>query len=147
MLKTRKMTIEDVDRVHEIEVQSFQTPWTKEAFHNEIVSNTLAEYIVLLYEDRIIGYGGMWLIVDEIHITNVALATDFRGKGYSKALIRALIQYGQEHQFKHMTLEVRESNHVAIALYEQFGFESVGKRPKYYIDTGEDALVMWKELK
>jgi len=147
MLTTRKMTLEDVDRIYEIEVQSFKTPWTKEAFHNEIVSNTLAEYIVLLYDAHIIGYGGMWLIMDEIHITNVALATDYRGKGYSKVLISALIQFGVESRFNHMTLEVRESNLVAIALYEQFGFVSVGKRPKYYIDTGEDALVMWKELK
>ena len=141
------MTIEDVERVYEIEVESFKTPWTKEAFQNEIIINTLAEYIVLLYDDQIIGYGGMWLIVDEIHITNIALATEFRGKGYSKVLIDALIQFGQEKQFEHMTLEVRESNQVAISLYEQFGFVSVGKRPKYYIDTGEDALVMWKELK
>lgn len=147
MLKTRRMTIEDVERVYEIEVESFKTPWTKEAFQNEIIINTLAEYIVLLYDDQIIGYGGMWLIVDEIHITNIALATEFRGKGYSKVLIDALIQFGQEKQFEHMTLEVRESNQVAISLYEQFGFVSVGKRPKYYIDTGEDALVMWKELK
>ncbi len=147
MLKTRRMTIEDVERVYEIEVESFKTPWTKEAFQNEITVNTLAEYIVLLYDDQIIGYGGMWLIVDEIHITNIALAIEFRGKGYSKVLIDALIQFGQEKQFENMTLEVRESNQVAISLYEQFGFVSVGKRPKYYIDTGEDALVMWKELK
>ncbi len=146
MVKTRKMTIEDIGRVFEIEVQSFKTPWTKEAFHAEIVENTLAEYIVLTFEDFVIGYGGMWLVMDEMHITNVALATDFRGKGYSKVLIRAMIQFGHDKKFNHMTLEVREGNYVAIALYEQFGFVSVGKRPKYYVDTGEDALVMWKEL-
>ena len=146
MVKTRKMTVEDIGRVFEIEAQSFKTPWTKEAFHTEIVENTLAEYIVLTYEDFVIGYGGMWLIMDEMHITNVALATDFRGKGYSKVLISAMIRFGQDKKFNHMTLEVREGNSVAIALYEQFGFVRVGKRPKYYVDTGEDALVMWKEL-
>jgi len=146
MLKTRKMTIDDVDRVFEIEGQSFKTPWSKAAFHNEMMENTLAEYIVLLDDDFIIGYGGMWLIVDEIHITNIAIAIEYRGKGYSKVLIRALIEFGLERPFNHMTLEVRESNYIAIALYEQFGFVSVGKRPKYYTDTNEDALVMWKEL-
>ena len=89
----------------------------------------------------------MWLIMDEIHITNIAIDPPFRGKGYSKALMEALINFGQGNGYHHMTLEVRVSNHVAIALYEKIGFTSVGKRPKYYIDTGEDALVMWKEIK
>ncbi len=146
MLKTRNMTLEDVDRVCEIEAESFQTPWTKEAFQNEIVDNTLAEYLVLLYDEAVIGFGGMWLVLDEIHITNIALARDFRGKGYSKVLVAALIEFAQENTFKHMTLEVRVNNEIAINLYEQFGFVGVGKRPKYYVDTGEDALVMWKEV-
>lgn len=143
---TRKMTVEDIDRVYEIETQSFKTPWTKDAFYKEIVENTLAEYLVLTLNDEVIGYGGMWLIMDEIHITNIALAPENRGKGYSSVLVAALIKFGKERRFNHMTLEVRVSNHVAISLYEKFGFVGVGKRPKYYVDSGEDALVMWKEL-
>lgn len=146
MLTIRKMTELDVDAVFDIEVHSFKTPWSKDAFYKEMTENALAEYIVICEEDRIVGFGGMWLIIDEIHITNIAIAPNERGKGYSKPLVQAMIDFATERRFKHMTLEVRVSNAIAIALYEQFGFVSVGKRPKYYIDTGEDALVMWKEL-
>ena len=146
MVKTRKMTVEDIDRVFEIESQSFKTPWSKESFYTEVKKNTLATYLVLTLDEVVIGFGGMWLIMDEIHITNVAVAPEHRGQGYSKTLINDMIKYAKEKGFQHMTLEVRVSNSVAIALYEKFGFESVGVRPKYYVDTGEDALVMWKSL-
>lgn len=146
MVKTRKMTVEDIDRVFEIESQSFKTPWSKESFYTEVKENTLATYLVLTLDEVVIGFGGMWLIMDEIHITNVAVAPEHRGQGYSKTLINDMIKYAKEKGFQHMTLEVRVSNSVAIALYEKFGFESVGVRPKYYVDTGEDALVMWKSL-
>ncbi len=146
MVKTRKMTVEDIDRVFEIESQSFKTPWSKESFYTEVKENTLATYLVLTLDEVVIGFGGMWLIMDEIHITNVAVAPEHRGQGYSKTLITDMIKYAKEKGFQHMTLEVRVSNSVAIALYEKFGFESVGVRPKYYVDTGEDALVMWKSL-
>lgn len=146
MVKTRKMTVEDIDRVFEIESQSFKTPWSKESFYTEVKENTLATYLVLTLDEAVIGFGGMWLIMDEIHITNVAVAPEHRGQGYSKTLITDMIRYAKEKGFQHMTLEVRVSNAVAIALYEKFGFEGVGVRPKYYVDTGEDALVMWKAL-
>ena len=146
MLKTRKMTVEDIDRVFEIESQSFKTPWSKESFYTEVKENTLATYLVLTLDETVIGFGGMWLIMDEIHITNVAVAPEHRGQGYSKTLITDMIRYAKEKGFQHMTLEVRVSNAVAIALYEKFGFEGSGIRPKYYVDTGEDALVMWKAL-
>lgn len=146
MVKTRKMTVEDIDRVFEIESKSFKTPWSKESFYTEVKENTLATYLVLTLDEVVIGFGGMWLIMDEIHITNVAVSPEHRGQGYSKTLINDMIKYAKEKGFQHMTLEVRVSNSVAIALYEKFGFESVGVRPKYYVDTGEDALVMWKSL-
>lgn len=146
MVKTRKMTVEDIDRVFEIESQSFKTPWSKESFYTEVKENTLATYLVLTLDETVIGFGGMWLIMDEIHITNVAVAPEHRGQGYSKTLITDMIRYAKEKGFQHMTLEVRVSNAVAIALYEKFGFEGAGIRPKYYVDTGEDALVMWKAL-
>lgn len=142
----RKMTLEDIDDVYAIEVSSFTTPWTKDAFYKELVENTLAAYFVVEDENKLVAYGGMWQIMDELHITNIAVAKGSRGKGYSKVLMDGLIDYGKKYAFKHMTLEVRQSNNVAIALYEKYGFESVGIRPKYYMDTNEDALVMWKEL-
>jgi ribosomal-protein-alanine N-acetyltransferase len=142
----RKMTLEDIDDVYAIEVSSFTTPWTKDAFYKELVENTLAAYFVVKDDDQLVAYGGMWQIMDELHITNIAVAIGSRGKGYSKVLMDGLMDYGKKYSFKHMTLEVRQSNIVAIALYEKYGFESVGIRPKYYMDTNEDALVMWKEL-
>jgi len=108
--------------------------------------NTLAAYFVVEDENQLVAYGGMWQIMDELHITNIAVDIGERGKGYSKVLMDGLIDYGKKYAFKHMTLEVRQSNKIAIALYEKYGFESVGIRPKYYMDTNEDALVMWKEL-
>ncbi len=143
---TRRMVREDIDDVYAIEEASFKTPWTRQAFEQEIVSNTLAIYFVIETQGEVVGYGGMWMVVDELHITNVAIKPAFRGKGYSKHLMHALIAYGQNNRFSHMTLEVREHNQVAISLYEKLGFIIAGKRPKYYFDTGEDAFVMWKEL-
>lgn len=142
----RKMTVEDIDEVYAIEVSSFTTPWTKDAFYKELIENTLAAYFVVEVDEQMVAYGGMWQIMDELHITNIAVAKGSRGKGYSKVLMDGLIDYGKKYAFKHMTLEVRQSNNVAIALYEKYGFKSVGIRPKYYMDTNEDALVMWKEL-
>lgn len=143
---TRRMVHEDIDAVYAIEEASFKTPWTRNAFEDEIVKNTLAIYYVVESEGHVVGYGGMWMVMDELHITNVAIEPAHRGKGLSKKIMHALIDYGQSNRFSHMTLEVREHNQVAISLYEKLGFIIAGKRPKYYFDTGEDAFVMWKEL-
>lgn len=145
-VKVRKMVLNDVDAVYDIEVASFTTPWTKEAFENEIAKNQLAIYFVVSEAERIVGYVGMWTIVDELHITNVAIAPEFRGKGYSNALIQHVLEYALEHGFVAITLEVRASNKVAISLYEKYMFVATGIRKGYYQDTGEDAVVMWREF-
>lgn len=145
-LITRQMVLEDIEAVYTIEAVSFKTPWTRQAFKQELTENTRAVYFVVETQGEILGYGGMWMVIDELHITNVAIKPEFRGKGLSKHLMHALIDYGQKNRFSHMTLEVREHNHIAIALYEKLGFIIAGKRPKYYLDSGEDAFVMWKEL-
>lgn len=142
----RRMTSEDIGPVYRIEEASFQTPWTMEAFEKEINENALAIYHVMELDGEVIGYGGMWSVMDELHITNFAVLPAFRGRGYAHVLMKALIDYGTLHGFKYMTLEVRRGNAVAISLYEKHGFEGIGYRPKYYVDSGEDALVMWKEL-
>ncbi len=145
-MRVRKMTKDDVDAVYEIEVATFANPWTKESIAQEVVENLMAVYMVIEVDERVIGYAGMWTVVDELHITNVAVSKAYQGLGYGKALMDALIDYGRAHGFLHMTLEVRVSNARAIKLYEAYGFIGVGTRPKYYIDNDEDALVMWKEL-
>jgi ribosomal-protein-alanine N-acetyltransferase len=151
MLEIRRMCESDIDAVYAIETACFHSPWSKASFEGEL-KNTLAVYFVLVESEpefeseQIVGYGGMWTIIDELHITNVAVLPSHRGKGYGNRLMEAMIQYGKDNGYVQMTLEVRVGNQPAIALYEKFGFVSVGTRPGYYVDTGEDACIMWKEL-
>lgn len=142
----RKMVVEDLDDIMEIEAASFSVPWSRNAFENELSTNMLAVYYVAVLGGRCVGYAGMWHVMDELHITNVAVHPDFRGHHISNGLMDALIGFSEGDAYVGMTLEVRESNRVARNLYEKYGFEILGKRTKYYTDNGEDALVMWKEL-
>ncbi len=146
-IEIRKMTLEDIDKVLFIERQSFTTPWSKEAMEREIKSNELARYIVAVKDNEVVGYGGFWLIVDEGHITNIAVDEEYRGLGIGNILVEGLIDFGYEANCEAMTLEVRESNVVAQNLYEKYGFVAVGIRPKYYTDDDENAIIMWKKMK
>ncbi|MBI9011275.1 MAG: ribosomal protein S18-alanine N-acetyltransferase [Clostridiales bacterium] len=142
----RSMTVGDLDQVMLLELACFSVPWTKEAFESELLKNQLAHYIVIEEDNEIIGYGGVWYIMDEGHITNVAIHPEHRKKGLGKKLVQGMIDAAISHEINHMTLEVRKSNVAAIALYEHMGFEVAGVRPKYYTDNNEDALIMWVEL-
>ena len=142
----RPMTILDVDAVHRIEELCFPSPWSRESFLKEMRDNHLARYFVYEEEGKIIGYAGVWLIEDEGHITNVAVEPGHRGKGIGKELIVMMIEMLKGKRILRLTLEVRESNHVAIALYHSLGFEIYGRRKNYYQKENEDALVMWKSL-
>lgn len=142
----RSMTVGDLDQVMLLELACFSVPWTKQAFESELVNNQLAHYIVIEEDNQIIGYGGVWYIMDEGHITNVAIHPQHRKRGLGKTLVKGMISDAMHHQIKHMTLEVRKSNIAAITLYERMGFETAGVRPKYYTDNNEDALIMWIEL-
>lgn len=143
----RKMIIEDIDGVLDVEKKSFTTPWSKDAFISEIKKNMLADYIVAEKDNKIVGYGGVWFIVDEGHITNIATHPEVRGQGIGNVIVENIISMCREKDMERMTLEVRKSNEVAQSLYKKYGFESCGVRPKYYSDTKEDAVIMWKELK
>ncbi len=92
------------------------------------------------------GYIGMWLIVDEGHITNLAVHPAYRRRGIGRLLLKSLIQAGKRYGLRRLTLEVRRSNLAAQKLYMEFGFTTVGVRSRYYLDNHEDALIMWKEL-
>ncbi|MBP3965629.1 MULTISPECIES: ribosomal protein S18-alanine N-acetyltransferase [Paenibacillus] len=142
----RLMTMSDVKTIVAIEQESFTSPWTEEAFVNELTNNHFARYMVMDYEGEVIGYGGMWTIMDEAHVTNVAVREQYRGRGLGEMLMvelqRAAVMFGA----KRMTLEVRVSNEVAQRLYRKLGFEPSGVRPGYYSDNKEDALIMWAEL-
>lgn len=142
----RSMRMEDIPEIVEVELESFTAPWTPEAFRQELKYNQNAHYIVMLHEGRIIGYAGMWLIIDEAHITNVAIREKYRGKKLGRKLLRHLIDSALLLGAERMTLEVRVSNRIAQSLYERFGFRPVGIRKGYYSDNHEDALIMWADI-
>jgi len=100
--------------------------------------------VVAKSDDVIVGFGGTWIIIDESHITNIAVHPSFRGLGIGELILKSLIDLGKPHFISSMTLEVRASNVVAISLYNKFGFKEEGRRKRYYEDNGEDALILWK---
>lgn len=136
----------DVDAVLKVENEAFTTPWSRAAFEAETSDNELAYYLVVDVGGAIAGYAGMWLIIDEAHVTNIALAAAYRGAGLGEKLVRSLMELARERGAISMTLEVRVSNEKAQALYTKLGFVSRGKRRNYYTDNREDALIMWCEL-
>lgn len=145
-IELRSLEIEEIDELLEIERVSFPTPWSREAFLSELLQNTLAHYFGCWRGDKLIGYAGMWLIIDEAHITNVAVHPDFRNQKVGEMIMRYLIATALSKGAFKMTLEVRPSNFSAQALYKRLGFESVGRRKGYYTDTNEDAIIMWMDL-
>ena len=140
-IAVREMRLEDIDGIMEIEHGSFATPWTKQDLIGEL-SNTAARYFVVLEGEKVVAYAGTWLIIDEGHITNVAVHPDWRGRGCGTRVLYALIQAAIDVGVQYMTLEVRVSNEPALALYKNFGFKKAGLRKKYYEDNGEDAHIM-----
>jgi len=138
------MNLDDIEAVHEIETACFKTPWSKESFRHEITENQCARYIVVREDGRAIAYAGVWFILDEGHITNIAVHPDKRGMGYGEMATRAMIQLAADSGMSVMTLEVRRSNEIAQKLYHKLGFIDVGYRKKYYENT-EDALIMFLE--
>ena len=136
------MDMADIPQVHEIERLSFRTPWPSYAFEQELQGNRLARYLVARAGDRIVGFAGVWLMVDEAHVTTFAIHPDWRRQGIGRQLLLNLVELSITIGARRMTLEVRASNDVAQSLYRSFGFEVAGRRPRYYTDDGEDALVM-----
>ncbi|MEL7647766.1 MAG: ribosomal protein S18-alanine N-acetyltransferase [Sedimentibacter sp.] len=141
----REMTHKDLDRIAEIERRCFSVPWSRDAFEGEL-KNELAYYQCAEADGTIMGYMGMWKIIDECHITNVAVLPEFRNQNIASMLIEKMVSICKCSEISNMTLEVRESNIPAIRLYTKFGFFPVGKRPKYYHMPVEDAIIMWKKI-
>jgi [ribosomal protein S18]-alanine N-acetyltransferase len=142
----RKATLEDLDGIMEVELKSFTLPWSREAFYNEFVNNHFANYFILIHNNRIIGYCGVWIVIDEAHITNIAISPEYRGLKLGEELLRKMIEFAKLNRVHSMTLEVRVSNNVAQSLYRKLGFQNGGIRKSYYSDNHEDALVMWVKL-
>ena len=136
------MRLEDVAAVHDIERRSFRTPWPAYAFEQELKGNRLAHYLVARAGDLLVGFAGIWMMVDEAHVTTFAVHPDWRRQAIGRHLLLNLAELSIAIGARRMTLEVRESNAEAQALYRAFGFEVAGRRSAYYTDDGEDALVM-----
>lgn len=140
------MTLSDIDGVFEVEKSCFEDYWSKDSFKKEL-SNDVARYIVAKLGGKIVGYVGIWLIVDEGHITNVAVHKDYRGQKIGDKLIKSLVELCRKNSILAMTLEVRSSNTIAQNLYKKYGFKTVGVRKEYYSDNKEDAIIMWNQIK
>ena len=138
----RRMSLADAPQVAAVETACFQTPWTLGDFESEMTENPVARYLVAQQGGRIVGFAGAHIILDEGHITNVAVLPGSRSLGIGKILLSALLQYAANLGARYLTLEVRASNAPAIRLYASFGFIKVSVRKKYYADSGEDALLM-----
>ena len=142
----RPMQMDDLQAILEIERTSFSTPWSLQAFKAELKDNEYARYLCLELEGQVIRYMGLWFILDEGHITNIAIAPDYRGHHWGEYLMRSMMDRMVEQGMERMTLEVRTSNSQAQSLYKRLGFTTAGVRKGYYADTQEDALIMWVEL-
>jgi ribosomal-protein-alanine N-acetyltransferase len=138
------MRIDDMEAVLRIDRLSFPVPWMPAAFSTEL-SNRSACYIVARSEGVVIGFGGAWIIMDEIHVTTLAVDPEHRGRRIGERLLRALLEEGIRRRASRATLEVRQTNRVARQLYHKFGFYEAAVRKSYYTDNGENAIVMWAD--
>lgn len=142
----RFMAEEDIDQVLVIEHKSFTLPWSRDAFINELTKNQFAVYLVLEDDDAVIGYCGAWIVVDEAHVTNIAVLPEYRGRKLGEALMKKMMEAAKELGAVTMTLEARVTNIAAQSLYRKLGFQNGGIRKNYYTDNQEDAIVMWVKL-
>ena len=140
----RQADVGDVDDIYEIEKLCFPDPWSRESLIYEMEENPRAFYIVAQLEEKVVGYAGLWWIGDGGHITNVAVKPGYRHRHIGMGIIQVMIEFTTEEGMMHHTLEVRRSNDAAINLYRKFGFEVEGVRKGYYVNNGEDALIMWR---
>jgi ribosomal-protein-alanine N-acetyltransferase len=136
------MTEDDLAAVSEIERQSFPTVWRTDAYLKEL-RNPTSHYRVARWEGRVIGFAGMWMSHEEAHIATLAVEPTYRRRGVARRLMFTLLREAVRRGAASVTLEVREGNEAAQRLYESLGFETVARIGHYYLDTGEDALVMW----
>ncbi len=135
----------DLDEVLAVERNSFPSAWSRGSYEREL-RNDNSFYFVAQHSGKLVGYAGMWVIFEEAHVTTIAVKSECRRRGLGKRLLSLLIDFARARNAARLTLEVREGNEAAVALYEQFGFERKGLLPNYYGDTGEDGIVMWKTL-
>ena len=141
-----EMRRSDIDAVSIIEEECFSLPWSKRSLL-EAFSHTPWAFFVARVQKKVVGYGGVYLILDEGQISNIAVLPAFRHMGIGQAILERIISHCNENGASKITLELRESNNAAYALYEKLGFFKVGARPNYYQNPTESAILMDKDLK
>jgi len=141
----RKMTEQDLDEVMAIEHEAFTLPWSRDSYLGEL-RNSFANYLVCDYAGEVAGYAGIWVVFEEAHITNVAVAKAYRSQGIGLALMLEAERIVREKKANRIMLEVRPSNEVALNMYESLAYIKTGIRKAYYSDNGEDAQLMTKYL-
>ncbi|MBF1329223.1 MAG: ribosomal protein S18-alanine N-acetyltransferase [Mogibacterium diversum] len=144
-IRVRIAKSSDLDDIYELDMQTFAMPWSKEALSYDILENDNAFVIVAEYEGEFAGYADIWTVLDEADLNSIAVRVDFRRKGIGDAIMLAMTEILSANGVATINLEVRVSNMPAIKLYKKYGFNECGVRPGYYLDNGEDALIMKRE--
>jgi [ribosomal protein S18]-alanine N-acetyltransferase len=145
-LTIRRMELADISQVVSVEIASFSSPWHAEIFNQELTENQHAHYFIIEINKKIIGYVGMWVVLDDAQITNIAILPGYRGNKLGEKLFRFALQQAVKMGVSRLSLEVRTSNIVAQKMYRKFGLVPGGIRKNYYTDNNEDAVVMWVNI-
>lgn len=141
------MKPEHIDQIHAIEMKSFSDPWSIKLFEDELKNDRATYFVVLTETGSVVGYGGLWKILDEGHIMNVAVDPAYRGRGIGDSILSNMIEYSIKNNMDYLTLEVREGNTPARNLYYKYNFKDGGLRKGYYQDNHENAIIMWRDNK
>ena len=141
-LLIRRMTVLDVPQVYALEIAAFPDAWSYQSFMDEMEKNPCARYLVAEREGEVIAFAGAWIVLEEGHITNIAVKEQERGQGVGEKVTQSLMRYAANLGARYLTLEVRKSNQAARKLYRKLGFMEMYTRIRYYEDNGEDALLM-----
>ena len=140
------MSVDDIDKVVEIEAEAYgEHHWSKSSFYDEMQNSLAKYYVAKTSEGELVAHAGAWHIIDEGHITTIAVKKSYARRHIGEALIVSILEDCYLSGIKYLTLEVRVSNKPAISLYNKYGFNSLGTRKGYYQDNNEDALIMWTE--
>ncbi|TXL65614.1 ribosomal-protein-alanine N-acetyltransferase [Cerasibacillus terrae] len=145
-LVIRKMEETDIEPILEVEAASFPDPWSKDILYQEIVKNSFAHYYVMLMDEKYIGYVGLWIVMDDAQITNIAILPAYRGRKLGEKLFDFAVKQAIQLGVRRLSLEVRVSNIAAQRMYQKFGLVPGGIRKNYYKNNQEDAIVMWVNL-
>lgn len=145
-LVIRQMELTDIGSVVDVEKASFATSWTENIFYQEVVVNEFAHYFIVEVDAVIVGYAGLWVVIDDAQITNIAIMPSYRGHKLGEKLFGFAMQQAVRLGSRRLSLEVRVSNIIAQRMYRKFGLVPGGLRKNYYTDNKEDALVMWVNL-